>query len=53
MQNSVGEERGDDVGGLVGSPEPGQASREFFVLVEITQIQDDLDSVSILRVLGL
>jgi hypothetical protein len=42
VQNSISEEGGDDVGTHVGSPEPCEASRQFFVLVEIAQVEDNL-----------
>ncbi len=48
MKNPVGEERGNYVGSLVGGPEPGQTGGQFLVLVEITQVENDLFSFSIL-----
>jgi hypothetical protein len=42
MQNSVGKEGGDDVGGNVRSPKPSETGWEFFVLVEIAQVENDL-----------
>jgi hypothetical protein len=42
MKDSVGEECGNNVGGDVGSPEPGETSGQFPVLVEIAQVENDL-----------
>jgi hypothetical protein len=42
VQNSVGEEGGNDVGGNVRSPEPSEARWEFFVFVKIAQVENDL-----------
>lgn len=42
MEDAVGEEGGDDIGGDVGGPEVCEARGELAVLVEVGEVEDDL-----------